>query len=52
MSELDEVLDEIEVYLDGRADAEGNSAADWVPNKEMRLVTRLRKAREEKKAEA
>jgi hypothetical protein len=40
-----ELLDELDEFLDGQADAEGNSAADWVPNKAMRLLNRLREAR-------
>jgi hypothetical protein len=42
---MDEILDEIEEYLDDRADAEGNGPADWRPNKAMRLLNALQEAR-------
>ena len=47
MSPLAAVLDEIEEYLDDRADAEGNGPADYRPNEEMSLLNALRRAREE-----
>jgi hypothetical protein len=40
-----DLLDSIEEYLGDRADAEGNSAADWRPNEAMRLLNELREAR-------
>lgn len=43
---LQNVLDDLEEYLDNRADAEGNGPADYKPNEEMRLLNRLREARE------
>jgi hypothetical protein len=45
--ELSEVLDEVELYLDGRADAEGDGTliSPWVPNKAMHLLNQLRDAR-------
>ena len=42
-----DLLDETEAFLDNHADAEGNSAADWKPNKAMRLLNALREARDE-----
>jgi hypothetical protein len=41
----DDLLDEIEDFLDQRADAEGNGPADYRPNEAMRLLSRLRRAR-------
>ena len=34
-----ELLSQCSEFLDNYADAEGNSAADWKPNKAMRLMT-------------
>ena len=41
-----DLLDEIEDYLDNYSDCEGNSAADWRPNKAMRLLNELQGERE------
>jgi hypothetical protein len=43
--EIGELLDDIEDYLDDYSDCEGNSAADWKPNKAMRLMNDLQEAR-------
>ena len=47
--ELAVVLDDLEEYLDNRADAEGNGPADYKPNLEMQLLNALREAREHDK---
>jgi hypothetical protein len=43
--ENEELLDAIEDFLDSHADAEGNGPANWWPNKAMRLLNDLRRAR-------
>lgn len=46
MNALDAVLDEIEEYLENRADVVDGSYGEPRPNKEMSLLTELRASRE------
>ncbi len=43
---LEDILDEIDEYLDNRADCDCvGDPAEYAPNEEMSLMTRLRRAR-------
>jgi hypothetical protein len=44
-----ELLDDLEAFLDNYSDCEGNSAADAKPNLAMRLLCRLQAEREKVK---
>ena len=39
-----DLLGDLAEFLDNYADCEGNSAADWKPNKAMRLLQRVNEA--------
>ena len=41
-----ELLDEIEEYLDARADADTDAGGHFLPNKAMKLLTALQRARD------